>query len=158
MMLHSQQRARNRVARAGERRDAHLWVLIIHPDGLEPISPVDESQFSGCFPPLVAMMKATDSRQSNDLGLRRRSMRRGPAWRGILQLGVDSVRVVVVDMLAEKASKGVLVRDDHVIESFSARTPDASLDDPILPRASTSLANRAGIPCGASGPRFPAER
>ena len=47
-----------------------LSVLIIHPDGLDPIFPVDESQFSGCFPPLVAMMKATDSRQPNDLGRR----------------------------------------------------------------------------------------
>jgi len=62
------------------------------------------------------MMKATDSRQSNDLGLRRWSMLGGAAHRRILQLGVDSVGVVVVDVLAEKVSKVIFVQDDHVIE------------------------------------------
>jgi len=62
------------------------------------------------------MMKATDSRQSNDLGLRRWSMLGGSANRRILQLGVDSVGIVVVDVFAEEASKVVLVQDDHVIE------------------------------------------
>jgi hypothetical protein len=40
----------------------------------------------------------------------------GSAHRRILQLGVDSVSVVVVNVFAEKASKVVLVQDDHVIE------------------------------------------
>jgi hypothetical protein len=62
------------------------------------------------------MMKATDSRQSNDLGLRRWSMLGGSARRRILQLGVDAVVVVVIDIFPKKASKVVLVQDDHVIE------------------------------------------
>ena len=62
------------------------------------------------------MMKAPDSRQSNDLGLRRRSMLGGSAYRGIMQFGVDADVVVVIDIFAEKASKVVLVQDDHVIE------------------------------------------
>jgi hypothetical protein len=51
------------------------------------------------------MMEATDSRQSNDSGLRRWSMLGGPAYRRILQLGVDSVGVVVVDQFSEEVSK-----------------------------------------------------
>ena len=62
------------------------------------------------------MMKATDSRQSNDLGFRRRTMFGGSAHWRILQLGVDSVGVVVVDVLAEEMSKVVLIQHDHVIQ------------------------------------------
>jgi hypothetical protein len=62
------------------------------------------------------MMKATDSRQSNDLGLRRGSALGGSAHRRILEFGVNPVCVVVVDVFPEKASKMVLVQDDHVIE------------------------------------------
>jgi len=40
----------------------------------------------------------------------------GSAHRGILQFGVDSVGIVIVDVFAEAASKGVFVQDDHVIE------------------------------------------
>jgi hypothetical protein len=40
----------------------------------------------------------------------------GSAHRRILQLGVDSVVVVVIDIFTEKASKVVLVQDNHVIE------------------------------------------
>jgi hypothetical protein len=82
------------------------------------------------------MMEATDSRQSNDSGLRRWLMLGGPAHWRILQLGVDSVGVVVVDVFAEKVSKVILILDDHVVEKFSSCTPDPSLGDPILPRAS----------------------
>jgi len=51
-----------------------------------------------------------------DSGLRRWSMLGGTAHRRILQLGVDSVGVVVVDVLAEQVSKVVLIQDDHVIQ------------------------------------------
>ena len=62
------------------------------------------------------MMQATDLGNSDDLGLRRWSMLGGSAYRRILQLGVDSVVVVVIDIFPKKASKVVLVQDDHVIE------------------------------------------
>jgi hypothetical protein len=39
-----------------------LSVLFIHPDGLGPVFPVDESHGSSCFPPLVAMVEAADPR------------------------------------------------------------------------------------------------
>ena len=62
------------------------------------------------------MVKATDTRQSGDLGLRRWSMLGASAHRRILQLGVDSVGVVVVDVFAEEVSKMILIQDDHVIQ------------------------------------------
>jgi len=43
----------------------------------------------------------SNSRQSNNVGLSRRSMLSGSAHRGILQFGVDSVGVVVVDVFTE---------------------------------------------------------
>jgi hypothetical protein len=43
-----------------------------------------------------------DSRQSNDSGLWRWAVFGGPADWGILQLGVDSVGVVVIDIFAEE--------------------------------------------------------
>ncbi len=73
------------------------------------------------------MMKATDSRQSNDLGLRRWSMLGGAAHRRILQLGVDTVCVVVVDVFADKALQVLLVQDDHVVEKLPASAPNPSL-------------------------------
>ena len=81
------------------------------------------------------MMKATDSRFPDNLELRRRSVLSGSPDRRISQLSVDSVGVVVVDVLAEKLSKVVLVQDDHVIQQLSASVADPPLGDPILPRA-----------------------
>jgi hypothetical protein len=48
-------------------------------------------------------MESTDSRQANDSGLRRRTVLGGSAHRGVLQCGVDSVGVVIVDVFAEEA-------------------------------------------------------
>ena len=115
-----------------------MSVLFIHPGEFGLGSAVDESHCSGCFPPLVAVMKATDSGQSDDLGLWRRSVLGGAPHRGIPKLCVDPVGVVVFDVFAEQASKVVLVHDDHVIEQFFASTPDPSLGNPILPGASKS--------------------
>jgi hypothetical protein len=55
---------------------------------------------------------------------------------------VDSIGVVVVDALSEKTSKVFLVQNDHVIESFSSSTPDPSLGNSILPRASKGRPSR----------------
>jgi hypothetical protein len=80
------------------------------------------------------MMKATNSVSPDDLGLRRRSMLGGSPDRRITHLSVDSVGVVVVDVLAKKLSKVVLVQDDHVIQHLSASAADPSLGDRILAR------------------------
>jgi len=83
----------------------------------------------------VAMMKAADLRNADDIGLRRGSALGSSALRRISQLRMDSVCVVVVDVLSEKASKMAFVQDDHVIEQFSPDAANPSLGDSVLPRA-----------------------
>jgi hypothetical protein len=82
------------------------------------------------------MMKAADSRLSNDLGIRRRSVLGGSAHRRILQLGVDSVFVVIIDVFAQQVMQVPLVHNDHVIEKLPASTTDPSFGNPILPLTS----------------------
>ena len=79
-------------------------------------------------------MKATNSGFPDDLGLRRRSMLGGSPDRRISQPSVDSVGVVVVDVLAKKLPKMVLIQDDHVIEQLPA-----SAADPVVCRKSAEL-------------------
>jgi len=79
------------------------------------------------------MMKATDAGQSNNLGLRRRSVLGGPPDRRISQASVDSVFVVVIDVFAQQAMQVPLIQDDHVIQHLSTSAADPSLGDPILP-------------------------
>ena len=76
------------------------------------------------------MMKAANSGQSNDLGLGGRSVLGWPIHRGIPQPRVDSVGVVVVDILAEKTPQVLLVQNDHVIEKLPANAADRT--GPIL--------------------------
>lgn len=51
---------------------------------------------------------------------------------------MDSFFIGVVDVFAEKTLKVSLVRNDHVVEQFSACAPDPPLGDSVLPRASES--------------------
>jgi len=69
----------------------------------------------------------TDSRQSNDSGLWRRSVLGGPTRRGILSPSVDAVSVVVVDVFTEKTLQMFLVQDDHVVEKLPTSAADPSL-------------------------------
>jgi len=67
------------------------------------------------------MMQASDSGQSNDLGLPRRSVLGGSRNRGITKLSVDSVGVVVVDIVAKQAMQVTFVHIEHrdyVYEEF----------------------------------------
>jgi hypothetical protein len=45
---------------------------------------------------------------------------------------VDSVVVVVIDVVADKALQVLLIQDDHVVEKLPASTPDPSRGNPIL--------------------------
>ncbi len=47
---------------------------------------------------------------------------------------MDSIVIVVVDVLAQQAMQVPLIQDDHVIQHLSARTPDPSLGNAVLPR------------------------
>ena len=100
------------------------------------------------------MMKAADLGDAADLGIRRGAALGDSSLRRISQLRMDSICVVVLDVLTEKTSKTVLVQDDRVVEQFSACAPDPPLGDAVLPRAPESgsprldakILNRVGDP------------
>ena len=95
-----------------------------------------------------------DSGQSNDSGLRRWSALGGSAPRRILQLGVDSISVVVVDVFVEKTLQVFLIHHDHMIEELATGSAGPSLGNPILPwtskgrslRLDSNLLDRLGDP------------
>ncbi len=49
---------------------------------------------------------------------------------------MDSILVVVVDVVAKKTSQVPLVDHDHVIQQFTSNGPDPALRSSILPRTS----------------------
>ncbi len=49
---------------------------------------------------------------------------------------MDSVFVVVVDILAKEAPQVPFVHHDHVVEQLSPDGPDPTLCDPVLPGTS----------------------
>ena len=49
---------------------------------------------------------------------------------------MDSVFVVVVDVLAKKAPQVPFVHHDYVVEQLSPDGPDPALGDPVLPGTS----------------------
>jgi hypothetical protein len=61
------------------------------------------------------MVETSDSRQSDELGAGRGSSFKLPAFRGVADRGMDSLPVVVVDVLAEKSSQMVLTEHDDMI-------------------------------------------
>ena len=66
--------------------------------------PDSEYSCGSCrFSPRVAMMKSADPRQSDDFGIRGlSSLLDSPHWR-VSEAGVDSIFVVVVDVLAKES-------------------------------------------------------
>ncbi len=80
-------------------------------------------------------METTNAGQPDNLGFRRRAGLAWPTHGRISQASVDSVGVVVVDVITQQAMQVPLIQDDHVIEKFPASTADPSLGDPILPWA-----------------------
>ena len=64
------------------------------------------------------------------------------AHRRIPQLSVDSIGVVIVDVLSEKALQVFLIHHDHMIEKLATGSADPSFGDPILPGASKGRPSR----------------
>ncbi len=58
-----------------------------------------------------------------------------PAGGRIADRGVDSLRVVVVDVLAQQASQGVLAEHDDVVQKLPTYTSDEALGRSVLPGA-----------------------
>jgi hypothetical protein len=82
------------------------------------------------------MRKATDARESDDLGrVRRLGFGESTCW-GIANRRVDPIAVGVPDELSEQASEGVFAEHDDVIEQLPANAPHEALRGPVLPRAS----------------------
>jgi hypothetical protein len=65
---------------------------------------VSRARPSSCFAPAIPVMKPADARQSDDLGAGRRTGIQGSADRSVLKRSVDTLRVVVADVLAEQSS------------------------------------------------------
>ena len=62
------------------------------------------------------MMKAANSRQSDNMRKCRRSFLRTATDRRVEDSGVDSLLVIVVNVFVQKAAQVPLVDHDHVIE------------------------------------------
>jgi hypothetical protein len=82
------------------------------------------------------MRKATDARESDDLGrVRRLGFGESTCW-GIANRRVDPIAVGVPDVLSEQASEEVFAEHDDVIEQLPANAPPEALRGPVLPPAS----------------------
>jgi hypothetical protein len=55
---------------------------------------------------------------------------------------VDSIGVVIVDVLSEKALQVFLIHHDHMIEKLATGSADPSFGDPILPGGSSGRLGR----------------
>ena len=64
------------------------------------------------------MVKATDTRQSDHLCVRRWSRLNGALLRRISNHSVNTLRVVVGDIVAEQSAQMVLIEYNHGIEGF----------------------------------------
>jgi hypothetical protein len=88
------------------------------------------------------MMKASDPRQPDDIGICGRSILCPPAiWR-VAKAGVHSFFVVVVDILSKESPQVLLVDDYHVIKELSPHSSYPSFCDPVLPWASVGGSRR----------------
>jgi hypothetical protein len=124
---------------AGEEAESlflRVSVLFIPPQGFGPVLAVAESHHSGCFLPLVTMLKATDSRPSDDLGIHGWSSLRSAPGGPVAKASVDSIVVVVVDVLANESPQLPLVDHDHVVKQLATNGADPALRDSVLPRTS----------------------
>ena len=81
------------------------------------------------------MVEAADALQGDDLGTGRGRRLRRSAFGGIADRSVDSLRVVVVDVLAEKTSQVSFAEHDDVVEKLAANAADEALRCPVLPGA-----------------------
>jgi hypothetical protein len=77
------------------------------------------------LPPDIAVVKAADTREPYNSGLRRR--------RRISQLGVDALGVVVGDIVVQQAVQMLLVENDHVIQQLPTGAAHPALCCSILP-------------------------
>jgi hypothetical protein len=85
------------------------------------------------LPPDIAVVKAADTREPYNSGLRRRPSLHRSARRRISQLGVDALGVVVGDIVVQQAVQMLLVENDHVIQQLPTGAAHPALCCSILP-------------------------
>jgi hypothetical protein len=83
--------------------------------------------------PRVSVVKASHAGQSSYLGSLRGLFLGSAAFRSVPNRGMDALRVVVLDLLAEQPSQVVFGQHDHVIEKFATNRSHRALSSPILP-------------------------
>lgn len=71
------------------------------------------------FLPHVAMVKTTDTRQPHPLCVRRRSSFNGTPLRYISNDRVNTLRIVVADIVTEESAQVILIEHEHVIDDLS---------------------------------------
>ena len=96
----------------------------------------DEAAHQDASHQAVTVVETPDARKTDDSRTRRGPGFHGSTDRCISNRGMDSLRVVVIDVFAEQPSQVVFVQDDYVIEQLSANASDDSLSGSVLPWAS----------------------
>ena len=92
-------------------------------------------------------MKSSQAREADDPGaIGELRVGGSPGWR-IADRCVDTLGVVVADVLSNEASQVVSAEHDHVIEELSPNAADAVLSRPVLPRASERRAPGMDAEC-----------
>ena len=90
---------------------------------------------SGCFAPAVSMVKTPDPRQRDNLGRGGRAGLGLSSFGGVADRGVDSLGVVVVDVLAQEPSQVVFAKHDDVIQELATYAAYEALGGTVLPWA-----------------------
>jgi hypothetical protein len=97
---------------------------------------LNEENSSGSLLPIVSMMQAAAAREGNQTrGLMRLGRNRSPRRCVFLQRVVDSVRVIIRDVILDQTAQMNVVEDNQVIEKLSATASDPAFRHSILPRA-----------------------
>ena len=99
---------------------------------------------SGCFCPVVEMMKAADSRLGYDLARSDWScLDHSMEWRVLLQANVRSVLMIIRQIFEPKPSQMTFIDRDDMIEHLRPNTFDPAFRDSVLPRAPNRCSRRS---------------
>ena len=79
------------------------------------------------------MLEATDAPSSHDLRIGRRPNFNGATLRRISEYSVNTLRVVVTDIVAEESAQVLLIEHNHVIDDFSLARSHPALRRSVLP-------------------------
>ena len=91
---------------------------------------INEDISSGSLLPVVSMMQATDARERNQTRrLAWLGSNRAHRWRVFFKRVVDSIRVIIGDVLPDQTTQVNVIEHDHVIEKLSSAASDPAFRD-----------------------------